>query len=790
MRLRALAIATVTGLVLSVAPTLAAEAASAKTPNRGITQVKAVGHAGATGTTVSVTAQVKNLKKKRLRAAHAPVYLVGTSGVFRLGSIKVPSIKAKGRVTAKAERKVPVAVPAGQYAVRVCLVTFPDRCRTSGRTVKITPARLAASAASLSFDDTLQGTSSAATRVRISNTGQSRTGSLTASVGGTSDFTLGDSTCRTPLAPGAACTIDVTFTPQTDGLATGDLEVTDGAGAQTSVALAGTGTEPATLRISPSEALFAATTIGESSTPQTLTVTNDGDYPTGTPGVGISGDDDDQFHLTGSTCVEALPAGESCTLDVIYAPASAGRATAVVTVAATPGGEVTTSLTGTGQTQPALSISDASHDYGYSDEPAEHVFIITNTGDAATGVPTATVDGDTAFSVTTNTCTAAVTGGASCSVGVTYTGTGTTSQSAQLEVTATRGGTVSAALTGSPVALSVTPAEHAFGTVDVGSTSDAATFVMTNHRLTSILMGSEDLTGPFSLDDSCLGVTIPAGGTCSFSAVFSPTAAGPVSESLEYSTGDDHIGVTLSGLGATPAALTVTPSTADFGAWAAGGTPGTSNVTITNTGTKSTQTLSAALEGSDAFSVDTADCPEVLTGGATCTANVEFAPQDFGDKAATLTVGGASANTVTVELTGLGAPAGVSLVPATYDYGSVAVGGAANKTFRVVNTTNNPEDMNSASSGPPFPFEFNQDFTCVLVVSTIQPHRWCTMTLSFQPPSAGSFSATLTAGGTNFNTSSQLFGTGVLARAQARGNKSIPAGPLTFEIKDGKPVTQ
>lgn len=788
MRLRALALATATGLVLSVAPTMAAEAASAKTPNRLITQVKATSHAGPTGTTVSLSVRAKNPKDIRRRAAHAPVSLVGAKGVFRLGSIKLPSMRAKGSGTAKATRKVPVAVPAGQYAVRVCLVTFPDRCRTSGRTVTIAPARLAASATSLSFADTLQGTSSPATRVRISNTGQSRTGSLAVSLGGTSDFTLGDSTCRTPLAPGAACTIDVTFTPQTDGLATGDLEVTDGAGAQTSVALAGTGTEPATLRISPSEALFAATTIGESSTPQTLTVTNDGDYPTGTPGVGISGDDD-QFHLTGSTCVEALPAGESCTLDVIYAPASAGRATAVVTVAATPGGEVTTSLTGTGQTQPALSISDASHDYGYSDEPAEHVFIITNTGDAATGVPTATVDGDTAFSVTTNTCTAAVAGGASCSVGVTYTGTGTTSQSAQLEVTATRGGTVSAALTGSPVALSVTPAEHAFGTVDVGSTSDAATFVMTNHRLTSILMGSEDLTGPFSLDDSCLGVTIPAGGTCSFSAVFSPNAAGPVSESLEYSTGDDHIGVTLSGLGATPAALTVTPSTADFGAWAAGGTPGTSDVTITNTGVRSTEALSTSLGGadSDVFSVDSSDCPEVLAGGATCTATVEFAPESFGDKTATLTVSGAPANTV--ELTGLGAPAGVSLFPATSDYGSVAVGGAAYKTFRVVNTTENGEDMNSASSGPPFPLELNQDFTCVLVVTTIQPHRWCTMTLSFKPQSVGSFSTTLTAGGTNFNVSTQLSGTGV-ASAARRSETSKPDGPLTFEIKDGKPVTQ
>ena len=77
----------------------------------------------------------------------------------------------------------------------------------------------------------------------------------------------------------------------------------------------------------------------------------------------------------------------------------------------------------------------------------------------------------------------------------------------------------------------------------------------------------------------------------------------------------------------------------------------------------------------------------------------------------------------TASLVGLGAPAGVTLVPMTYDYGPAAVGGKNYFTFRVVNTTNNGEDMNSASSGPPFPLELNHDFTCVLVISTIQPHR-------------------------------------------------------------------
>lgn len=237
----------------------------------------------------------------------------------------------------------------------------------------------------------------------------------------------------------------------------------------------------------------------------------------------------------------------------------------------------------------------------------------------------------------------------------------------------------------------------------------------------------------------------------------------------------------------TPAEFSLSPSTIDFGAYVPGSTS-TRQVTITNTGTSASETIDFSISGADAseFVTDSSDCPTTLTGGSSCTVAVAFAPSALGDKTATYTVEGAPGGTA--PLTGLAAPSGVTLVPAAYDYGSVPAGGAEFFTFRVVNTTDNPEGMNSASSDPSFPLELNQDFTCILVKDIIEAHGWCTMTLSFKPQGEGSFGAVLTAAGNNFRTTSQMSGTGTAAPAASRS--ASPDRPILTSIllRDGEVV--
>lgn len=684
VRRRTTAVARLTTLLLIagaciVVPT---QAAQAGTPSRQLKQLQAHSIPGSAGTSVAITARVKNSTGKRVAAAHVRLFLVGNQQVIALPKAKVPSIARNRHVTITAKRVAPLWAPAGRYAVRACFVAKRvDRCRTSGRTVLIAPAQLTAEAAEISFGESVQGTPTAPRQVRITNTGQSRTGALTTSVDNPAAFALSASTCGASLNPGAACTVDVRFTAATAGAAAGTLKVT-------------------------------------------------------------------------------------------------GR----------DGGTVSTGLSGRGQTPPGLSISTASHNYGYSDVPAEHLFTVTNTGEASTGAPTTALTGGAAFSITSNTCTAALAGSATCVIGVTYAGTGSTQQSAQLELTAPGGGSVTAELTGSPVALSISPASHDFGVVDVDSTSGEEAFVLTNHRLTPVKV-DEATSGAFATAASCDGTTLPAGATCAFTAEFSPSVAGAASGRITYTSGNDSAQVALQGTGESAAALSVTPAVS-FGAYAVNGTPGSGRLTITNTGTKRSGTVSLSVAGNDAadFAIVSTTCPVVLAGGESCTATVEFRPASNGDKTATISVAGAPANAVA--LSGLGAPAGVSLVPATFDYGSVAVGGTASKTLRVVNTTDSAEAMNSASVGPPFPLGLTGDFTCVLVLPEIQPHSWCTMTVDFKPTSTGAFSTTLTAGGTNFNITAQLAGTGAAARSQRRVDARAEAsGVWKLELKDGVPVS-
>jgi uncharacterized repeat protein (TIGR02543 family) len=110
------------------------------------------------------------------------------------------------------------------------------------------------------------------------------------------------------------------------------------------------------LTISPATATFAVTHSGTLSAPVTLTLSNGGGAAVVVSATTIIGTDTTQFSATtggSSPCVSLTPtlaAGTSCTLDVVFAPTSAGakNATLQVTSNSPSSQTVQTSLTGTG----------------------------------------------------------------------------------------------------------------------------------------------------------------------------------------------------------------------------------------------------------------------------------------------------------------------------------------------------------------------------------------------------------------------------------------------------------
>lgn len=200
------------------------------------------------------------------------------------------------------------------------------------------------SPASLDFGEQALNTNSVAQTVTITNTGVgplSITGSTI-----TSGFSR-TTTCGATLAEGASCTISVIFSPTTLGNQTGTLTVNSNAvsGGNT-VSLAGVGVQAA-IQLNPSSLNFGNVNVGDTSPPQTITVTNNGTNALTISAIAASGD----FNQTSDCPVSpaSLAVGASCTINVTFQPNTPRTANQQLTItsdAATP--QLNVPLTGVG----------------------------------------------------------------------------------------------------------------------------------------------------------------------------------------------------------------------------------------------------------------------------------------------------------------------------------------------------------------------------------------------------------------------------------------------------------
>jgi hypothetical protein len=208
---------------------------------------------------------------------------------------------------------------------------------------------LSFSPASLTFAATGIGATSAPATITVTNKGS---GSITINtISGSANFTAagsGPSPCGGVLAKSAKCTLSVTFSPSDTGSIKGAVSVvTSGAGSPQVVGVSGTGEIPVAL--SPSSLTFAAQTVGTTSAPQTVTLTNDSGATLTISNIVASGD----FSAapSGTTpCGATVAAAASCTFAVTFTPNVKGTISGAATVGeSAPLGPAVIKLTGTGQ---------------------------------------------------------------------------------------------------------------------------------------------------------------------------------------------------------------------------------------------------------------------------------------------------------------------------------------------------------------------------------------------------------------------------------------------------------
>jgi hypothetical protein len=184
---------------------------------------------------------------------------------------------------------------------------------------------------SLNFGTELVGTSSAPQNVILTSIG-SDTVNLD-SIAASTNFSQRNN-CGSSLAPGASCTITVKFKPSSPGTQ-GTVTITDNApNSPQTVMLTGIGT---VVTLSPTSLNFANQTVGTTSAPQTVTLTNHAQRALNISGDGISGTNPGSFAET-HTCGRSLAAGASCTISVTFTPSGNGFKTATLGVLDDGGG--------------------------------------------------------------------------------------------------------------------------------------------------------------------------------------------------------------------------------------------------------------------------------------------------------------------------------------------------------------------------------------------------------------------------------------------------------------------
>src|SRR5579864_7357465 len=198
---------------------------------------------------------------------------------------------------------------------------------------------------SLSFGNEAVGTTSQAKSTTVTN-GRKVAVTISSIAIDLPDYSESNNCPLSPatLAPGASCTVFVTFSPTVIGTRKGFLTITDSSTQR--VALSGNGL--VAVAASPLSLAFGNEVVGRKSGSKAITVKNN--QPSGLI-IGSIGSSLPDYLITSNTCPlspSTLAAGTSCKITVVFSPTALGARDGVLTVADNASNSPTIALAGTG----------------------------------------------------------------------------------------------------------------------------------------------------------------------------------------------------------------------------------------------------------------------------------------------------------------------------------------------------------------------------------------------------------------------------------------------------------
>lgn len=354
-----------------------------------------------------------------------------------------------------------------------------------------------------------------------------------------SDFAQ-NNTCGAILPSGSTCAISVTFTPTAAGgrSATLVIDTSDPAQPQVQVSLAGTGLE-ATASLDRTALSFATRSVGTTSAPQDVMLSNAGPGTLAISGIVIGGANPGDFSNT-ATCAATLAPGTSCTISVRFTPTAVGARAATLSINNSDpvNPQLNVSLTGTA-TGGGISITPLSLAFGnqlVNTFSAYQLVQVTNTGNSPLLTLRAAFTGVNASEFTRftlgvlNNCTLRLNPGLSCNIAVRFRPTATGARSATMNVLSNdpSNPSVPVALSGTGIqpAASISPNPVDFGAVPV-FTAVTQTVTLTNSgtaplTVNNVLVSGVNFTKPAAAD-TCRGTTLQPGASCTVDVRFRPT---------------------------------------------------------------------------------------------------------------------------------------------------------------------------------------------------------------------------------------------------------------------------
>jgi hypothetical protein len=503
------------------------------------------------------------------------------------------------------------------------------------------------------------------------------------------EFTIPVDKCsRARLQPAGACAVSVQFRPAHGGPRAATLAIASPDGRElASVPLSGTATvplgpgpgphppaHPVSRMVAGSPSLtFGETTIGETST-ATVSLSNRGTASFQATRLRLQGSQASEFRIVHENCAgRALAPAVSCTLELGFLPARAGRRTARLVLDG-DGAGATVRLSGNGRPPlvppvppvapgRAVAIAQVEPDrleFGagtVDSSSAPHAIVIRNSGTAPLTLESATVAGpDQGSFAVAEACAASLDPDRTCALEVRFTPRRAGDHAATLSLAFGAGlpprqVALSGSATKPPGPVTRTePSALDFGTQDLKNHGDPLPVRIINGGpaplgIGKISVADADAGGHdrhnFHVKNQCSNKPIAPGAACEISVQFTPTGLGahPATLTIVNDAPDGPLQVTLTGT-AEGGQLAVNPASLGFSG-TAGGRSEPQTLTLTNGGTKSLALSKVSISGggfagafgqgeSREFAIVSNDCGPTLDPTQSCAVAVSFTPQKVG----------------------------------------------------------------------------------------------------------------------------------------------------------------